>query len=328
MLMKEKKYITALIIILVLCVVILLIRGKKVEEPGTVPYKNYNTDSKYLVISTGDFADELKKLEKKYKGVYHTLEYSMSPDVNPVNWNELGDLIFQNYMDHNGFIILHGPETLTYTASGLSFILENLNKPVVFTQKAVLGMQFISKYTVPEVVIIDENEVFRGCRSKRYKGKFISPNFPSLAERNVLKYNNVLMAPEEPLKLLPINVNNKIVVIKLFPNIKISYIMNILKVPGIYGIILETYENGYVSDDLNFLDFLNSVISQGIIIVSVSQSLDTITTPLLEEIGVISGGSMTTEAAYAKLSLIVSHVKKYDNDMVKKLIQNNMRGEI
>jgi len=149
-----------------------------------------------------------------------------------------------------------------------------------------------------------------------------------LCEKNVLKNENVLQPPEESLKILPINTNKKIIVIKMFPNMTLNYIKNILKVPGIYGIILETYENGYVSDDLKLLDYLKMIVKKGVIVVSVSQSLDNVSNPILENIGVISGGTMTTEAAYAKLSLIISHVYKYNNQMVTKLIQNNMRGEI
>ena len=321
MLMKEKRYITVLIIILILCVVVLLVRGKKVEEPGKVPFKNYNKDSRYLVISTGDFGD-------KYGKSCDKVDYKMSPDVQPFDWNKLGDIIFQNYMNYNGFIVLQGPETITYTAAGLCFILENLAKPVVLTQNLSMAIKFISKYTIPEVVIIDDFKVYRGCRSKRYKGMFISPNFPVLSEKNVLKNENVLQPPEESLKILPINTNKKIVVIKIFPNMTVNYIKNILKVPGIYGIILESYENGYVSDDLKLLDYLKMIVKKGMIVVSVSQSLDNVSNPILENIGVISGGTMTTEAVYAKLSLIISHVQKYNNEMVRKLMQNNMRGEI
>jgi len=320
MLMKEKRYITVLIIILILCVIVLLVRGKKVEEPGKVPFKNYNKDSRYLVIG-GDSENLGIKICDK-------IDYKMSAEVQPFDWNKLADIIFQNYMSYNGFIVLQRPETITYTASGLSFILENLGKPVVLTENLSMAIKFISKYTIPEVVIIDDFKVYRGCRSKRYKGMFVSPNFPVLCEKNVLKNENVLQPPEESLKILPINTNKKIIVIKMFPNMTLNYIKNILKVPGIYGIILETYENGYVSDDLKLLDYLKMIVKKGVIVVSVSQSLDNVSNPILENIGVISGGTMTTEAAYAKLSLIISHVHKYNNQMVTKLIQNNMRGEI
>jgi L-asparaginase len=318
--MKEKRYITVLIIILILCVIVLLVRGKKVEEPGKVPFKNYNKDSRYLVIG-GDSENLGIKICDK-------IDYKMSAEVQPFDWNKLADIIFQNYMSYNGFIVLQRPETITYTASGLSFILENLGKPVVLTENLSMAIKFISKYTIPEVVIIDDFKVYRGCRSKRYKGIFVSPNFPVLCEKNVLKNENVLQPPEESLKILPINTNKKIIVIKMFPNMTLNYIKNILKVPGIYGIILETYENGYVSDDLKLLDYLKMIVKKGVIVVSVSQSLDNVSNPILENIGVISGGTMTTEAAYAKLSLIISHVHKYNNQMVTKLIQNNMRGEI
>jgi L-asparaginase len=324
MLNREKKYMMGMIAALILCVVILLLRGKRVQEPGKDPFKVYSVDSRYLVISSGNFEGELSNLKKVYDGMYDIIDYSGSTDVQPVDWNEIGSIIFQNYNRYDGFVVLHGAETLCYTASGLSFILENLSKPVAVTTRAILGMKFITKYKIPEVIVVDGVNVIRGCRSKRYQGGFISPNFPVLGEKNVLNYNNVLQVPKESLKLLPINVNNRIVLIKMFPGMTDGYLENVLRGQKIYGIILESYDNGYISEDLKLLKLIEDIIKRGVIIVSVSQSSDTV----IEGNGVIPGGSMTTEAAYAKLSLIVSHVRGYDNDMVTKLMGNNMRGEL
>jgi L-asparaginase len=331
MLSKQKKYILAMATILILCVIILLVTNKK-SQKSQEPFKLYEKPLKTLIITTGNFQKELANLDKLYKNHYDTIHYNSSPDIQSADWNELSTIIFENYTNYSAFIILHPPETLSYTACGLSFILENLGKTIAFSTNPILSMKFVKKYRFPEVVIIDEKRIIRACRSKRIKTKFMSLNFPALAMINngKIKLNEalILQPPTVPLKLMPINPNKKIIVVKIFPNITSAYLQNIIKGQKIYGIILESYENGYIPEDPKFTQLLTEIIKNGTIIVSVSQTNGNVLNNSLENIGVISAGTMTTEAAYAKISLIVSHVPYYNNEMAQKLIQTGLRGEI
>jgi L-asparaginase len=285
---------------------------------------------KVLIIVVGDLQDEIKKLYKsrKYDYDYDVYNYIVSEDIKCKEWNEIANIIFENYLNYSGFIVLHNAEILTYTATALSFILENLNKTVLFTTDVITGLNTIKKYNfIPEVVVIEGENILRACRSKRIKNKFISPNCPLLCKGNEVNVEEILKVPKEPLRMLPLNVNKKILIIKIYPGISINDLKNIT-IDRIHGVILESYGNGYdkifVED---FIKFIKVKLNREMIVVSVSQSMGVIDDSL-EKIGVICAKSMTIEAVYIKLLLILSHVKNYNNQMVGKLIDKSLRGEI
>jgi L-asparaginase len=331
MLPNEQRYVTTLVIVLILCVTILLLTNRRQKEVHE-PFRLYKKEKKTLIIVTGNFEQEIVKLEKIYKNRYDLFNYIASADVQPRDWNELSGIIFDNYLEYNAFIILHTPETLTYTASGLSFILENLDKTVVLTTNAIIAMKFVENYRIPEVLVIDGPSIIRGCRCKRLKNYFFSPNYSLLATNNngkmELNTSAILNTPQEPMKVLPINTNKKIVVIKLFPGITSTYLQNMIRGQNIYGIILESYENGYIPEDPKLFQLISEIVKTGVIVVSVSQNMGNVIDQSWESAGVILAGTMTTEAIYGKISLIVSHVPNYDNEMVRQLIQTPLRGEI
>jgi L-asparaginase len=331
MLPKEQRYVIAMVTILILSIFTLLITCRRKEDTRD-PFRIYENDTKVLVIVAGDFDQEIIKLEKIYKGKYDLFNYMVSPDVQPDDWNVIAGVIFDNYLNYDAFIILHSLETLTYSAAGLAFILENLDKSVVLTTNSIVAMKFVQNYRIPEVIIIEGSHVIRGCRGKRIKNNFASPNFPLLGINNhgkmELNRPAILNIPQEPMKLLPINTNKKIAVVKLFPGITSTYLQNMIRGQNIYGIILESYENGYIPEDPKLFQFLGELIRSGVIVANVSQSMGNVVEDSWETVGVISGGTMTTEALYGKISLIVSHVPNYNNEMVRKLIQTPLRGEI
>jgi len=251
-------------------------------------------------------------------------------DVSPKNWNELAKYIFKMYNEYDAFVILHNSETITYTASALSFMLENLDKTVVLGSNGILTMDLAKNYNIPEVVIYDGERIIRGCRSKNINNAINSPKYPYLGKNeNKIKINSdkILSRPTEPLKLLPIDTNKKILLFKLFPGVDSKYLLSVLKEQKVDGIILESY-NGFTTTDSKFLKIIGDSVKNGIYVVIVSQNMGNITNRSLEDIGVIYGRDMTCEAMLAKLYIILSNVPNLNNNMTKDLINISMRGEI
>ena len=327
MLNNEKKYIIAMIVIVLICVIILLLpREEKFPENEEIieePYKLHRK-VKPLIILTDEF--------KVFQTSHRVIENLLTGDIGPKDWNELADIIFNNYNSYDAFIILQSPDTMCYTSSALAFILENLGKPVVLTTNLDEGVNFALNYSIPEVVVVDSGVVYRGCRVKRFKGRFISPNFHPLGvfsdEKYTLDSKVVLKQPVEGLKLLPLNPNKKVVIVKIFPGITVKYLQKILGQENLCAVILESYEDGILPNDSNFLKALQSSVEKGVIIANVSQSSNPVIQDTFGNIGVVSCGGMTTEAVYAKLLLLVSHVQNYNPEMVNKLLQTGLRGEI
>jgi L-asparaginase/Glu-tRNA(Gln) amidotransferase subunit D len=326
MLNKQKKYITAMIVVVFVCAIILLLpyeeklTDKEVEDE---PYKLYSK-VKPLIILTDEF--------KVFQTSHAVIENLLTGEIGPKDWNEIADIIFSNYNSYDCFIILQSPDTMCYTSSALAFILENLGKPVVLTTNLDEGLYFVNNYSIPEVVVVDSGVVYRGCRVKRFKGQFISPNFQPLGvlsdQKYILDDKVVLKQPVEGLKLLPLNPNKKVVIVKIFPGITIKYLQKILSQENLCAVILESYEDGILPNDPNFLKALSTAVEKGVILANVSQTSNTVTQDTFKDIGVISCGSMTTEAVYAKLLLFVSHVKNYNPEMVNKLLETGLRGDV
>jgi L-asparaginase len=261
---------------------------------------------------------------------YDSLKYKPplnSANVTPKDWVRIASDISKVYNQYDAFIIVHGVDTLAYTASVLSFMLENLAKPVILTDlknlKVVLRVP-----NVPEVVVCTEQgTILRGCRTTRVGNKFVSHRYPALGRDCKINEKLILKPPTEKFNFLPIDPRNMIVVIKVFPGI-------VLKVGSeTKGIVLETYDNGDIPTNKDFLEKLKTMIQEGVIVVSVSTGVaqGVSTSDDFKQIGVITGLDMTTEAALAKLHFLISNVsprKKPVRGMFEKLLQFNMRGEV
>jgi len=350
---KEKIYLIILITALILSIItILYLNRKDSHKSSSESYKIRN--KKILVLYTGGtfgmsnskdglvhipglFKNKLTKTTKKFKPIPQVdiIEYNpplKSENIKPKDWVRIGSDISKVYNKYDAFIVIHGMDNMTYTASALSFMLENLNKTVVITgsvpdvheeEKNLLNSLYVaSSFEIPEVVICFNNNILRGCTSIKTKHDFVSPKYPLLGKtlkNSKLNKKLCLQPPKEAFHFTAINPKKRVVVVKLFPGINARYLMGILQGGPIDGIILESGND--VPTDLTFIKKIKRMVNEGIVIVNLSEKS-------LEKIGVISGKDMTTEAALTKVYFLVSNLKNYNYKIVSKLIKYNMRGEI
>lgn len=284
-----------------------------------------------------------------------------SSDIQTDFWVEIAKLIKKNYKLYDGFVILHGTDTMSYSASALSFMLENLEKPVIFTGSQLpIGMlrtdgkeNLISsieiaaakdsggRAIVPEVCIYFENRLYRGNRTTKYNAEdfraFRSANYPVLAEIGVhIKYNtSYIRYPQTWNNELSIKtkLGTSVAILKIFPGMSKEMVEPILNIKGLRALILETYGSGNAPTAEWFINLLKNAIAKGLIILNITQchagkvDMDAYSTGiLLKKIGVIGGYDSTTEASITKLFFILGYTN--DTQEIKRMLENNMRGEI
>jgi L-asparaginase len=280
-----------------------------------------------------------------------------SSNMDPTHWKALGEIIYQNYLSQDGFVVLHGTDTMAYTASALSFMLEGLSKPVIFTgaqlpiseprsdarENLITALELASakkdgKPLVPEVCIYFDYELLRGNRSKKVESMqfdaFDSGNYPPLAKAGVkIDYNfSVIRLHENKPLVLRSNIDTNISILKLFPGIPLTTVDAILQTPNLKAVILETYGSGNAPTSESLLKALKKAITNGIIILNISQCPGGMVTQgryetsrELQHVGVIGGSDMTTEAAVTKLMLLLG---EYDSATVRKMVATPIAGEL
>ncbi len=261
-----------------------------------------------------------------------------SSNIKPVHWVQIAQIIYDNYQKHNGFVILHGTDTMAYSASALSFILDGLNKPVIFTgaqlpissirsdgrENLITAIEIASAREngisiVPEVSIFFDNILLRGNRSKKVESilfdAYKSENYPHLAQSGVeIEYNRSFIQPYLPANKLKLrkDMDLSVALIKLFPGITENVIRNMLSTPGLKGLVLETFGSGNVPSELWLIDCLKDAIEKDMMIMNVSQcdggkvlqgKYDT--SKALQEIGILSGKDITTESAITKMMVVL-----------------------
>ncbi len=282
-----------------------------------------------------------------------------SSNMEPRYWVQIAEVIETNYDAFDGFVVLHGSDTMSYTASALSFMLEHLAKPVIFTGSQlpigdlrtdakenlitsiqIASLQYYNKPVIKEVGLYFEYKLYRANRTTKINAEhfeaFASLNYPELSESGVhLKVNNEYLFKPNARKDLIVhkNLDSNIALVKLFPGISKNILESIFKTEGLKGVILETYGAGNCTTEDWFLQLLKDTINKGIPIINVTQcSGGSVlmgqyeTSEKLKRIGLISGKDITTEAALCKLMYLLG--ENISPNLFKTIYETSLRGEM
>ena len=279
-----------------------------------------------------------------------------SSNMTPSLWVDIAEIIERNYDMYDGFVVLHGTDTMAYTASALSFIFKNLAKPVVLTgsqlplgmlrsdgrENIICALEVASTrlVTIPEVCIFFDSHLYRGNRSTKINAEnfdaFESYNYPSLAKAGInitFKEHLFLPMPTAALQVRK-KFDTRVAVLKLFPGIGPEVVGAVLHSEGLQGVVIETYGSGNAPTDEWFITALDDAIQRGIVVLNVTQckagsvkmrqyaaSCD------MDRIGVIGAGDITIEAAVAKMMCLLGEYPA-DKEHVKERLSQSLRGEI
>ncbi|MDE6449390.1 MAG: asparaginase [Muribaculaceae bacterium] len=301
-----------------------------IEDPETGTLKPFNFD--HLI----DNVPRIKKLDYEISHIQFDPPIDSS-DMNPAHWEAIARAIADNYDLYDGFVVLHGTDTMAYTASALSFMLENLNKPVIITgsqlpmcevrtdgeENLITALQIAASTTgerrvkpmIQEVAILFENYLWRGNRSTKMSADnfnaFKSNNYPELA-RIGLGIHFEEKALRRPNERRPLHVTTtmdpNVMTVDLHPGMTRHTLHHVLNTPGIKGIVLRTYGAGNAPTSAWFLEEIKNCVASGVVIVNVTQCVNGgvharryVSGDRLANCGVISGHDMTSEAAITKL---------------------------
>ena len=324
-----------------------------IENPETGALENFDFDHLLRHVP------ELKRFN------YHICSYQFDPpidssDMEPLMWAKIVEIIHYNYERFDGFVILHGTDTMAYTASALSFMLENLGKPVILTgsqlpigtlrtdgkENLITAIEIAAARRpdgspmIPEVCIFFENELMRGNRTTKINAEnfnaFRSFNYPPLAKAGIhIRYNEHLIRHPDPTRPMKPHYlfDTNVVMLTLFPGIQESIIDSVLHVPNLKAVVLKTYGSGNAPQKDWFIQQLKEATERNIIIVNITQcpsgavEMRRYETGLqLLQAGVISGYDSTPECAVTKLMFLLGHGLNHSE--LRRLMDSNLAGEI
>ena len=302
---------------------------------------------------------ELNQLDCEIEGMSFDTPIDSS-NMNPVYWGDIAQMIEDNYEAFDGFVVLHGSDTMSYSASALSFMLENLGKPVIFTgsqlpigdlrtdakENLITSIQIAAlkkkgRPVVQEVGLYFEYKLYRANRTTKINAEhfeaFASLNYPPLVESGVhLKVHEAYLLKRQA-KLKPLQVHkkmdNNVALLKLFPGINKEVLTSVLNSSNLKALVLETYGAGNAPMDEWFLDSLENAIKNGLHIINVTQCSGGAvamghyeTSERLKELQLINGKDITSEAAITKAMYLLG--TKVSGKLFKTIFETSLRGEM
>ena len=312
-----------------------------------------------------DFEHLLQRVPELEQFDIEIATYQFSPpidssDMSPKLWTDLSHVIADHYQDYDGFVVLHGTDTMAYTASALSYMLENLTKPVIFTgsqlpigqlrtdgkENLITSIEIAAAKdreghaAVPEVGIYFNGHLLRGNRTTKQSAEefnaFESFNYPHLADAgvNIVYHRHRMLQPRWDAPMVPhFRLDNNVIIFSLFPGVREDLIRHIIHTPNLKSIVMRTFGSGNAPQSPWLISALKEGTRHGKVIVNISQCMQGRvemgrydTGYQLQEAGVVSGYDSTVESAVTKLMFLQSHYN--DPDKVRQLMNQSIRGEI
>lgn len=329
---------------------------------GTIGMKENPTSHSLEPLDFNHLLESVPKINKLDFEVDH-FQFETPLDssaINPSHWKLMSEVIRDNYDKYDGFVILHGTDTMAYTASALSYMLNNLTKPVIITgsqlpigevrtdgeENLITALQVAATKDasgnpmVQEVAILFNNYLWRGNRSTKHSSDnfnaFQSNNYPALAHMGLgISFNQEALMRNrsgEPFYVKN-NVDTNVIYMDLFPGICKAAVTHLLSTPGLKGVVMKTFGSGNGPTDEWFIEAIKDAVERGIVVVNVTQCpigsvlpMRYVTGLRLTQAGVVPGHDLTSEAAITKLMYLFG--QNYSSDEVKRLMETSLCGEI